>query len=80
MSKPTKPENVPPTAADFGGGDRLIPLPVVMEISGLGRAMIYRKMKAGTFPKQCKPGGASSRWSEHEIRGWVADQLAARAA
>jgi predicted DNA-binding transcriptional regulator AlpA len=34
--------------------------------------MIYRKIRAGTFPKPYKPGGASSRWSLREVSDWVA--------
>lgn len=60
--------------------DRLLPLPAVMQMSGLGKTMIYRKMREGTFPKACKPGGASTRWSERELKDWVAEQLARRAA
>lgn len=60
--------------------DRLIGLPEVVSIAGIGRAMIYRKIKDGTFPRQCKPGGVSSRWSECEVREWVVQQLAKRAA
>jgi len=63
-----------------GEPDRLISLPEVKEIVGIGKTMIYRKMREGSFPQPCKPGGASSRWSEREVRGWVAEQLARRAA
>lgn len=60
--------------------DRLIALPEVKEIAGIGKTMIYRKMRTGSFPQCCKPGGVSSRWSEAEVRGWVTEQLAKRAA
>lgn len=60
--------------------DRLIPLPRVIEIAGLGKTMIYRKVREGTFPKPCKPGGSSTRWSEAEVRAWKENVLAARAA
>jgi len=60
--------------------DRLLPLPAVMEIAGLRKTMIYRKVRDGTFPKPCKPGGVSTRWSEREVRDWKNAVLAARAA
>ena len=60
--------------------DRLLRLADVIDIAGLSKAMIYRKIREGTFPQPCKPGGVSSRWSDMEVRGWVAEQLAARAA
>jgi prophage regulatory protein len=55
---------------DYGLDDRLLPIGVVMELAGIGKTMIYRKMREGTFPRCCKPGGASTRWSEREVRAW----------
>lgn len=52
--------------------DRLIRLSEVIEMVGYCKAMIYRKVRAGTFPKPYKPGGASSRWSLQEVTDWVA--------
>lgn len=60
--------------------DRLLCLDEVKAIAGLGKSMIYRKMRAGTFPKACKAGGTSTRWSERELHAWVSDQLAQRPA
>lgn len=63
---------------DHSLADRLLPLSAVMEVAGLGKTIIYKKMKAGTFPKCCKPGGASSRWSEREVMAWKDAVMAAR--
>ncbi|PZQ54162.1 MAG: transcriptional regulator [Novosphingobium pentaromativorans] len=52
--------------------DRLIRLSEVIEIVGYCKAMIYRKVRQGTFPAPYKPGGSSSRWSYHEVTAWVA--------
>lgn len=60
--------------------DRLIALPRVKEITGLGKTMIYRKVREGNFPQPCKPGGSATRWSEREVRAWRDEQLAARTA
>lgn len=63
--------------------DRLLKLPQVMEIAGLGKTMIYRMIREGTFPQQHKPGGFASRWSEAEVRAWrakVDEEREARAA
>lgn len=65
---------------DYGLDDRLIPLDAVIQIAGIGKTMIYRKMREGTFPKACKPGGASTRWSENEVRAWREKVLAEREA
>lgn len=65
---------------DYGLDDRLIPLDAVMQIAGIGKTMIYRKMREGSFPKSCKPGGASTRWSEREVKEWRDQVIAQRAA
>ncbi|WP_336508260.1 helix-turn-helix transcriptional regulator [Sphingobium yanoikuyae] len=57
--------------------DRLIPLAEVKELTGLGKTMIYRLIKAGEFPQQFKPGGYASRWNEGEVRAWREAQRAA---
>lgn len=65
---------------DYGLDDRLIPLDAVMQIAGIGKTMIYRKMREGSFPRSCKPGGTSTRWSEREVKVWrdriIADRTA----
>lgn len=65
---------------DYGVDDRLIPIDAVMQIAGIGKTMIYRKMRDGSFPRSCKPGGASTRWSEREVREWLAGIKSQRAA
>ena len=58
--------------------DRLIAIAEVMAVVGFGKTIIYRWIKLGTFPPPCHPGGASSRWSEAEVREWMRVQLAER--
>lgn len=70
----TKPE------VDYGLEDRFLPLDAVMQIAGLKKTMIYRKMREGTFPKSCKPGGSSTRWSEREVKEWKNRVMAERGA
>ena len=65
---------------DYGLEDRLLPLDAVMQIAGIGKTMIYRLMRDGKFPKSCKPGGASTRWSEREVKAWLDGVMGERAA
>ena len=51
--------------------DRLLRLAVVIPMVGLSKAMIYRKIRAGSFPQPYKPGGVASRWSEREVVAWL---------
>lgn len=73
-------ERIAKREVDYDLEDRFIPLDVVMQIAGLGKTMIYRKVRAGTFPSPYKPGGASTRWSEREVKAWLAEVMAARQA
>ena len=61
--------------APIVAADRLIGLQEVISVTNRGKTMIYRMMRAGTFPKRCAAG-----WSEREVQGWVAEQLAMRKA
>ena len=59
--------------------DRLMKLDEVRQVAGLGKTVIYGRMRVGTFPQACKVG-RSTRWSEREIQAWVLSQLASRMA
>lgn len=50
--------------------DRLLKLAEVKELTGLGKTMIYRLVRDGSFPQPYKPGGYASRWSESEVCAW----------
>ena len=52
-------------------GDRLIKLPEVMRRVGIGKTMIYRRIKEGTFPAPYKLSPFAARWSEQEIATWI---------
>lgn len=73
-------ERISRRSVDYGLDDRLLPIDIVIELAGIGKTMIYRKMRDGTFPRCCKPGGSSSRWSEREVRDWRDAVMAARSA
>jgi prophage regulatory protein len=72
-----KQDNAPAAATDT---DRLVMLKVVEDIVGLKRTRIYKLIRETDFPPPYKPGGAGSRWSEAEVRAWVARIKEARAA
>ncbi|MBK8384808.1 MAG: AlpA family transcriptional regulator [Candidatus Accumulibacter sp.] len=55
---------------------RLIRLPQVKSMVGLGRSSIYDKIKKGDFPQQIKLG-RSSGWVEAEIQTWISEQIEA---
>ena len=50
---------------------RLLRLPEVIEITGLGRDTIYRYIRQGRFPRQRRISERASGWREDEIGAWV---------
>ena len=54
--------------------EKIIRLPKVKEMVGLGTTAIYEKMKRGEFPKQIKLGRLSG-WVESEIQAWISQQI-----
>jgi predicted DNA-binding transcriptional regulator AlpA len=50
---------------------RLLRLPQVVEITGLGRDTIYRYIREGRFPRQRRISERASGWREDEIGAWV---------
>lgn len=55
---------------------RIIRLPQVKAMVGLGTTAIYDKMKNGDFPKQIKLGRLSG-WVESEVQEWIGKQIKA---
>lgn len=55
----------------------LLRLPEVSRRCGLGRSEIYRKIKAGGFPKPIKIGVKASAWPSPAIDSWIASRIAA---
>ena len=51
--------------------NKLLRLRQVEEITGLSRSSIYRRMKAGEFPRRVKIGSTAVRWNEGEIVAWL---------
>ena len=54
--------------------EKIIRLPQVKALVGLGTTAIYEKMKRGEFPRQIKIGRASG-WIESEIQAWISQQI-----
>lgn len=53
--------------------ERLIKLSEVAKRIGLGKTMIYKMVKDGSFPKPYKLNGAATRWSEQEVAAWIVE-------
>jgi prophage regulatory protein len=63
-------------AGDGAGPDRLLRLPAVLALAGLGRTAVLDRVRDGRFPSPIKVGRATL-WSERAVQGWIAAQGAA---
>lgn len=55
---------------------RIMRLPTVKNVTGLGRTKIYELMKEGRFPKAHRIAGAHAvGWDSLEVEAWIAEQL-----
>jgi prophage regulatory protein len=50
---------------------RMLRLPAVIALTGMGRDTIYRLGREGRFPKPRKLTERSSAWREDEVRAWI---------
>lgn len=66
-----KPETRSAKTPDTQSPPRLLRLPKVMAMTGLGRDSVYRMAAAGNFPQPRKIGARASAWLESEIVHWI---------
>ena len=58
--------------------ETMLRLPAVRTATGLSKAGIYAKIKAGVFPRPVKLGERASAWLASEISAWQAQRKAQR--
>jgi prophage regulatory protein len=54
--------------------DRILRLPDVITLTGLGRTSIYQGIKDGDFPKPVKLTKHAVGWRSSEITAWIASR------
>lgn len=64
----------PPTAAT--PHQRILRLPEVCALTGLGRSFIYQLQAEGRFPQRIKLGARAAGWVEEEVQMWLGDRIA----
>lgn len=55
--------------------DRILKLPVVLDLTSLSRATLYRKIEAGTFPRQIRLNTRRTGWRESEVKEWMRNPI-----
>ena len=51
--------------------DRMLRLNTVLDRTGLSRSTLYRKIEAGTFPRQIRIAQRCCGWRESAINEWL---------
>jgi prophage regulatory protein len=54
---------------------RVLRLPEVCSVTGLGRSMIYQMEADQRFPKRVRIGTRAVGWLEGEIRAWLQKRI-----
>lgn len=52
--------------------DKILRINAVLDCTGLSRSTLYRKIEAGTFPRQISIGPRCAGWRESAIQAWMA--------
>jgi len=55
--------------------DRILRLNAVLDRTGLTRATLYRKIQAGTFPKQVHIAMRRTGWRESAVHEWMRNPM-----
>jgi prophage regulatory protein len=50
---------------------KVLRLPEVIEITGLGRSTIYAKVSRGNFPRPIKLGERAVGWIDSDVYEWI---------
>ena len=58
--------------------ERLIRLPEILQITGLARSTIYKKLSEGRFPRPVNLGGRAVAWLSSDIENWINERVAER--
>lgn len=57
--------------------DRLLRLPEVLRMIGIGKTTLYAMIKSDEFPRSVKISGRTVGWSEKEIAQWIQNRIEA---
>lgn len=55
--------------------DRILRLSSVLDRTGLSRSTLYRKIEAGTFPRQIRIAARCAGWRESAVNEWLRNPM-----
>lgn len=55
--------------------DRILRLSTVLDLTGLSRSTLYRKIQTGSFPRQVAISTRCAGWRESAIKRWMMNPM-----
>ena len=55
--------------------DRILRIKTVLQRTGLSRSTMYRKMQAGTFPRNIQISTRCAGWRESAVNEWMRNPI-----
>jgi prophage regulatory protein len=55
--------------------DRILRIGTVLQLTGLSRSTIYRKVQRGEFPKQIKLSERCAGWRQSSVNAWMRNPM-----
>jgi prophage regulatory protein len=55
--------------------DRILRIATVLNMTGLTRSTLYRKINEGSFPKQIQISAHCTGWRESSVMAWLAEPM-----
>jgi prophage regulatory protein len=56
-------------------GDRILRIGTVLQLTGLSRSTLYRKIQRGEFPKQLKLSERCAGWRQSGVNAWMRNPM-----
>lgn len=55
--------------------DRILRIGTVLQLTGLSRSTLYRKVQRGEFPKQIKLSQRCAGWRQSSVQAWMRNPM-----
>jgi prophage regulatory protein len=55
--------------------DRILRIKTVLQLTGLSRSTLYRKVQRGEFPKQIKLSERCAGWRQSAVNAWMRNPM-----
>lgn len=59
----------------FETTDRILRIKTVLQLTGLSRSTLYRKVQRGEFPKQIKLSERCAGWRQSSVNDWMRNPM-----